>query len=55
MMVIYKYTCTLTHNYAFSQHTHMIFSEKKNEDYCHCMCCTDKNMCDIKQHATSPW
>ena len=28
MMVIYKYTNTLMHNYAFAQHTHIIFSEK---------------------------
>ena len=28
MMVIYKYTYTLIHNYAFTQHTHIIFSEK---------------------------
>ena len=28
MIVMYKYTCTLVHNYAFTQHTHVIFSEK---------------------------
>ena len=28
MIVIYKYTCTLIHNYVFTQHTHIIFSEK---------------------------
>ena len=28
MIVIYKYTYTLVHNYAFTQHTHIIFSEK---------------------------
>ena len=27
---MYKYTCTLIHNYAFTQHTHIIFSEKVN-------------------------
>ena len=30
IIVIYKYTCTLIHNYAFTQHTHIIFSEKFN-------------------------
>ena len=28
IIVIYKYTCTLIHNCAFTQHTHIIFSEK---------------------------
>ena len=28
MTVIYKYTVTLIPNYAFTQHTHIIFSEK---------------------------
>ena len=28
MMVFYKYIYTLIHNYAFTQHTHIIFSEK---------------------------
>ena len=27
---MYKYTCTLIHNYAFTQDTHIIFSEKFN-------------------------
>ena len=27
---MYKYTCTLKHNYAFTQHTHIIFFEKFN-------------------------
>ena len=30
IIVMYKYTCTLIHNYAFTQHTHIIFSEKFN-------------------------
>ena len=27
---MYKYTCTLIQNYAFTQHTHIIFSETFN-------------------------
>ena len=27
---MYKYTCTLIHSYAFTQHTHIIFCEKFN-------------------------
>ena len=30
IIVMYKYTCTLICNYAFTQYTHMIFSEKFN-------------------------
>ena len=30
IIAMYKYTCTLIHNYAFTQYTHMIFSEKIN-------------------------
>ena len=30
IIVMYKYTCTLIHNYAFTQHTHIIFSEQFN-------------------------
>ena len=30
IIVIYRYTCTLIHNYAFIQYTHIIFSENFN-------------------------
>ena len=30
IIFIYKYPCTLIHNYAFTQHTYIIFSEKFN-------------------------
>ena len=30
IILVYKYTCTLIHNYVFTQHTHIIFSEKFN-------------------------
>ena len=30
IIVMYKYTCTLIHNYTFTQYTHKIFSEKFN-------------------------
>ena len=32
--VIDKYICTLIHNYAITQHTHIIFAQK-----CHMMIC----------------
>ena len=49
IIVIYKYTCTLIHNYAFLQHTHIIFSEKFNITLAVCVvqiktCVTFNNM-----------
>ena len=54
MIAIYKYTYTLVHNYAFTQHTHIIFSEKFRITVAVCVmliknCVTWKNM----QHHTS--
>ena len=52
-MVIYKYTYKLIHTYAFTQHTHIIFSEKIKISVTVCVvqiktCVTLKNM----QHNT---
>ena len=53
MIVIYKYTYTLIQNYAFTQHTHIIFSEKNWDYFMVCVvqiktCLTLNNM----QHKT---
>ena len=53
MMVIYKYTYTLLHNYAFTQHTHIIFSEKFNITIA--VCVVQIKICvtlNIMQHLT---
>ena len=49
--VIDKYTCTLIHNYAFTQHTHIIFAQK-----CHItisIYVVHIKTCHMKQHTMS--
>ena len=50
-IVMYKYTCTLIHNYAFTQHTHIICSQKFN--IISAIYVVDITTCHIKQHKIS--
>ena len=51
IIVIYKYICTLIHNYAFTQHTHIIFSEKSHITIS--IYVAHIKTCHMKQHTIS--